>query len=61
MESEDAPTGRCLDHAEVLGEPFVHGQGSNRNVGAFVLVIRNHVANIHTIDVIRTEYGDDVG
>ncbi len=60
VESDDAAVGLGLDHAELDGLLPGHGDGGHGDLGALLLMELDHVADVHPVDVIGPEDGDDV-
>ena len=61
MKSENALVVGNLDYTELMGVLSVHGNSGNGTSGVGVLMRRNHVSDIHPIDVIRAENRHDMG
>ncbi len=54
------PSAFGLDHAELDGLLPWHGDGGHGDFGALLLMEFDHVADVHPVDVIGPEDGDDV-
>jgi hypothetical protein len=60
VEADDVAVPRGLDHPEVGREAPIHRDRGHRDLGALLLVVRDHALDVHPVDVVGAEDRDQV-